>query len=44
MTGKIMLLWRLYHEGKSCSKLSLIPPSGLGGDSVTDGRMDRGTD
>ena len=31
-----------YHEGKSCSKSGLIPPSGLGGDSVTDRRMDAG--
>ena len=25
-----------YHEGKRCSKFGRIPPSGLGGDSVTD--------
>ena len=26
------------HEGKWCSKFGLIPPSGLGGDSVADRR------
>ena len=31
-----------YHEGKSCSKFCLIPPSGLGGDSVMKGRTDGG--
>ena len=25
-----------FHEGKCCSKFALIPPSGLGGERVTD--------
>ena len=29
-----------YHEGKPCSKFDYIPPSGLGGDNVTDGLTD----
>ena len=31
-----------YHERKSCSKFSSILPSGLGGDSVTEGYTDAG--
>ena len=31
-----------YHEGKWCRKFGWIPPSGLGGDSVTDRRTDDG--
>ena len=27
-----------YHEGKLCSKFGLIPPIGLGGDRVMNGR------
>ena len=33
-------LAHLYHEGKRCSKFGRIPPSGLGGDSVTEGWND----
>ena len=34
-----------YHAGKSCSKFSLIPPSGLGGGSMRpDGRTNGRTD
>ena len=33
-----------YHAEKSCSKFSLILPSGLRGDNVTDGHIDRRTD
>ena len=35
-------LTHTYHEGKGCSKLGRIPPSGLGGDSVTHRRTVRG--
>ena len=31
-----------YHEGKWCSKFGCIPPSGLGGDSMTDRWTDDG--
>ena len=31
-----------YHQGKPCSKCGYIPPSGLGGDRVTDRWMDGG--
>ena len=33
-----------YHKGKSCSKFGQIPPSGLGGDGLTDRQMDRETE
>ena len=46
--GKIMLLSHTLTlgggGGGSCSKFGKIPPSGLGGDSVTNGQTDRQTD
>ena len=43
MDRKIMLLLHTYHTGKSCIKFGYIPPSGLGGDSMTNRWKDRGT-
>ena len=39
LDGKITLHSHPYYEGKPCSKLGVLPPSGLGGDSMTDGLM-----
>ena len=36
-TEKNIALVHPYHKGKWCNKLGWITPSGLGGDSVTDG-------
>ena len=39
-TEKYVAITHPYYAGKSCSKFGLIPPSGLGGNSVTDGWTD----
>ena len=38
---KTVALAQSYHTRKSCSKFGYVPPSALGGDSVTNGRADR---